>query len=146
MLSLKDFIDDNIEDIDDGKWAEVFQDAWEMMNQENVTKLLSMLFDIGIDKDEITWGIIDGYILYRVAFELDNTAFSDRAESWSRLNWMISAIPAYYGKTHEEIKQHIIKNATKLNLNIKPLDIEYSWDGSQEYDLGWFKPEYYEEQ
>ena len=40
MLSLKDFIDDNIEDIDDGKWAAVFQDAWEMMSKENVDNLL----------------------------------------------------------------------------------------------------------
>lgn len=146
MLSLKDFIDDNIEDIDAGNWTDVFQDAWEMMNQDNVTMLLSMLADAGMDKEEITWGIIEGHLLYRVAFELNNTAFSDRAESWSRLNWMISAMPHYYGKTRSEIKEHIIKNAAKLNLNIKLLDVEYSWDGSQEYDLGWFKPEYYEEQ
>ena len=143
MLSLADFIDDNIEDIDDGKWSAVFQDAWEMMNQENITKLLSMLYDIGMDEEEITWGIIEGYILYRVAYELDNSAFGDMAESWSRLNWMISSMPAYYGKTHEEIKQHILDNAKELNLNIKLLDDKYSWDGSQEYDLGWFKPEYY---
>ena len=146
MLSLVDFIDDNIEDIDDGKWSAVFQDAWEMMSKENVTNLLSMLHDIGIDAEEITWGIIEGYVLYRVAYELDNSAFSDMAESWSRLNWMISAIPEYYGKHHEEIKQHILDNAKELNLNIKPLDDKYSWDGSKEYDLGWFKPEYFEEQ
>ena len=145
MLSLVDFIDDNIEDIDAGNWAGVFQDAWEMMAQENITKLLSMLFDAGMDKEEITWGIIEGYILYRVAYELDNTAFSDMAESWSRLNWMIYSMPAYYGKSHEEIKQHILDNAKELNLNIKPLDDKYSWDGSKEYDLGWFKPEYFEE-
>ena len=143
MLSLVDFIDDNIEDIDAGNWAGVFQDAWEMMSQENITKLLSMLYDAGMDKEEITWGILEGYVLYRVAYELDNSAFGDMAESWSRLNWMISSMPAYYGKSHDEIKQHILDNAKELNLNIKPLDDKYSWDGSKEYDLGWFKPEYY---
>ena len=143
MLSIEDFINDELEDIDDGKWADVFQYAWETMNQRNITKLLSMLYDAGMDKEELTWGILDGYLLYRVAYELDNSAFGDMAESWSRLNWMISSMPAYYGKSHEEIKQHILDNAKELNLNIKPLDVEYSWDGSQEYDLGWFKPEYY---
>lgn len=145
MLSLKDFIDDNIEDIDNGNWTDVFQDAWEMMNHDNVTLLLGMLSDVGMDKEEITWGIIEGYVLYRVAFEL-NQPWGDLANSWSRLNWMISAMPSYYGKNRGEIRDHIIKNAAKLNLNIKPLDLEYSWDGGPEYDLGWFKPEYYEEQ
>ena len=140
------FIDENLEDIDNENWTDLFHTAWEELDKVKVNELITILSDIDIDYDVLVWASIEGQLLNRIAYELDNSAFNDMAESWSRLNWILNAMETFYHKTWDQVKQHILDNAAKLNLNIKPLDVEYSWDGSQEYDLGWFKPEYYEEQ
>lgn len=140
------FIDENLEDIDNENWTDLFQTAWEELDKVKVNELITVLLDIDIDYEILIWASIEGQFLNRIAFELDNSAFSDMAESWSRLNWMLNAMETFYHKTWSQVKQHILDNAEKLNLTIKPLDLRYSWDGSPEFDLGWFKPEYFEDQ
>lgn len=143
MITLGKFIEDHIDLIDDEKWTELFKAAFDKLEETKVPDIVSMLKVIGISEDTLYWGSIEGEILSKIQFELDHNYFNqDRANSWSRVRWMLYGIYTY-NYSHDQIVQHLIDNKDRLNLKMTPLDSEYSYDGSDEYDLGWFKPQYY---
>ena len=140
-----DFINDHEEMINNEEWFDLFHSAWHTFSHENVRTLMEIIFEIADEKSVSTAAMV-AYFKWRIEFELETNIWGDMANSWSRLRWKIDGYPIYqYELNFQEIFNALSKNKEWVGVTLKPLDIEYSWDGSQDYDLGWFRPQYYSE-
>ena len=141
---LIDFINRNSDKIDDSNWLDLFAEAWSLVGFGIMTDLLDVLYECE-DKNILQLACIMANIKWRINFERVQHVLDDPANSWSRLNWMLDAIP-YYDQDYQTIKEAVWKNKDWLGVTLKPLAAKYSWNGSDDYDLGWFKPKYYREE
>lgn len=141
MLStIVNFINAHDEQIDNGEWLDLFYSAWNRFDDTLVDQLLGVLYEVE-DKDTLQLAATSAYIKWRIEYEL-SSPFNDRASSWSRLNWMLYGMP-YFDQSYEDIKAAVFKDKDWIGATLEPLDMEYSWDGGQDYDLGYFTAKYY---
>ena len=138
------FLNDHEDEINNNEWFDLFEAVWHNMSSKNAHIIVDMLSEIE-DPQTIELASILGCFKWRVEYELESNIWGDMANSWSRLNWMIDAMPMY-NRTWHEIRDAVFAEKEWLGVTLKPLDLDYSWNGSPEYDLGWFRPEYYSEE
>ena len=79
-----------------------------------------------------------------VALKRLHPEWDDGSHGWSRLRYILDET-GYLGIDFDVIAGYLILNQKEMGLNISPLEIEYSWDGSKDYDLGWFSRRKYDE-
>ena len=77
----------------------------------------------------------------RIQFELTSN-YGDSSNSWSRLDWMCETIGTF-NLPKEDLLQYLKTHEKELNIHLTPLAAEYSYFGSDTWNLGYFKPEYY---
>lgn len=142
LSSVINFINEHEDQINDSEWLNLFHDAWNIFDDQMVDELLEVLYEVDT-RDNLQLAATCAYMKWRIEYEL-NSPFNDKASSWSRLNWMLSGMP-HFDQSDESIKEAVFENKTWIGVTLEPLDIEYSWDGSQDYDLGYFTAKYYSE-
>lgn len=140
-----DFLNAHATEIDNNEWYDIFEDMWVTFGVDNSKTIIEMLREL--DEDEVELAAVVSYIKWRVEFESSYHGLYDPSNSWSRLNWMIDCYPFYaYLPEYNDIYNELLKEKDWVGIKtLKPLDLEYSWNGEQDYDLGWFKPEEYKE-
>lgn len=141
--TVKNFINKHEELIDDSSWLDLFYSAWKQFNDEIVNDILEILYEVE-SRDTLQLSAICAYIKWRKEYEL-NSPFGDKASSWSRLNWMLMAAPTF-DQSNDDVKESVFENKDWIGVTLEPLDTKYSWDGSQDYDLGFFDKRYYKEE
>lgn len=146
MLSvIRDFIVKHSDMIDDSEWYDLFFDAWGQFSSDMVDEILEVLYEVE-NKDVLQLAACCAYMKWRIDYEQTGPFhITDKAKSWSRLNWMLDAMP-HFDQHRNDIINAITRNKDWLGITLKPLDLKYSWNGSPEYDLGWFNPKYYGEE
>ena len=142
---IKNFINRHDEQIDDSAWLDLFYSAWGQFSSDLVNDIIDILSEVE-DKDTLQLDAICAYFKWRKEYEL-NSPFNvgDKSSSWSRLNWLLDACP-YFDQNYEDVKQAIFDNKDWIGVTLTPLEDEYSWNGSKEYDLGFFDERYYKEE
>lgn len=136
-----EFINNHEDLINREDWAELFTLAWEEFGKYELTCLMEALYTIA-NKDDIQLASIHGAFVERVAFE-NTSALNDLANSWSRLDWMLDAIPLF-DQDYDVVRGYIFTHAKEMGLTLKPLDQKYWWSDQPDFDLGWFKEKYFE--
>lgn len=124
---------------------ELVQNAVEELMHSDVKELHKLFKEIDLDLDEYRWNFFDYIFLSMIEDDRKNPyPLDDPSGSWSRLAYILEGM-GQHGFKYDEITQHLLDPEVmkRLNLNLKPLEPEYSWAGSHDYDLGWFKKDKY---
>ena len=141
---LVEFINNHDDLINHEDWVELFGLAWEEFGKYELSALMEALYTIA-DKDTIQLASIHAAFMQRVDYELDNDLWTDAARSWSRLDWMLDAIPLF-DQEYDVVRGYIFTHSNEMGLTLRPLDQKYWWSDQPDFDLGWFKEKYFEVQ
>lgn len=140
--TVKKFIEDNIDLIDDNRWQDLFSILYRNHNTFSAVEereLIDAFIDADVgDREELQWISIEQEILARIEFELNDKW--DTARTWSRFWWIYDCIQTF-GIPGEVIAQHLIDNKERLGLKMTPLESKYGWYATADWDLGWFDKE-----
>lgn len=101
-----------------------------------IQELAEVMKSIGVDTTDVRFELLDAHIKQYV-LDVKNDPQADKANSWSRLNWLMSGIH-FYGFDYYDVRDHIIQEKDKFGFNLKRLPLDCSWDGDVDFDLGWF--------
>lgn len=136
---LKEWITRNSNLVNDNdKKSELVYTAYDELTYKCFINLLSMLLECNIVTSE---DILDAYCIVGKLTNYDNKQlFKDESTGEARLQWLIEDIGVWPGTTTKSIVNYLKKNHDNYQLKMIPLDPEYWWDDSQDYDLGWFDP------
>lgn len=147
--SIINFFKDNFYLIDSTQYYDVLMEAYHQFGETDYSNFLNIVELLKeacsttltkLNKDLLhTW---EEVFIDRLTIERDNPYITDLANGWSRLDWMLEAIGTFT-LDRNLLTKHLLDNQSRLNLNMKPLEAEYSYFGSDTWDLGWFKKEYY---
>lgn len=139
MSDLKEWITRNSNLVNDNdKKSELVYTAYDELTYKCFINLLSMLLECNIVTSE---DILDAYCIVVKLTNYDNKQlFKDESTGEARLQWLIEDIGVWPGTTTKSIVNYLKKNHDNYQLKMIPLDPEYWWDDSQDYDLGWFDP------
>lgn len=137
MSDVKEWITRNSNLInDDDKKSELVYTAYKQLYYKSFINLLSMLLECNIVTAE---DILDAYC---TVVELENyenkQGLNNISTGEARLQWVIDGIGVWPGTTVKSIVSYLKKNHDNYHLKMIPLDPEYWWNDSQDYDLGWF--------
>lgn len=140
---VKQFIERHVELIDEHDYNKLVAEAANTLPDRYIEQVAAILEEVGIDIKPYQLQLFDMILCARIDSEKADM-FNDKANSWSRLNWMLQAI-GRIGLKYSDILEHLKQDQARLGLNIRELPLIYSWDGSPDYDLGWFQEQYYVE-
>ena len=137
MSDVKEWITRNSNLInDDDKKSELVYTAYNQLYYKSFINLLSMLLECNIVTAE------DILHVYCIIVELKNDenkqGLNNGSTGEARLQWVIDGIGDWPGITVKSIVSYLKKNHDNYQLKMIPLDPEYWWNDSQDYDLGWF--------
>lgn len=107
---------------------------------------------LSVSNDEIIeakWAAFDMIFLGEIIYlgnQAKNDPFESKANSWSRLDYVLEGMGYPFDLEHKDIINHLLNLNVQKSLNIKmrPLSAEYGWYGEGDYDLGWFNETYFD--
>lgn len=139
MSDLTEWITRNSNLIEDNnKKSELVYTAYDELTYKCFINLLSMLLECKIITSD---DILHAYCTVVKLRNYENKQlFKNESTGEARLQWMIDGIGVWPGITVKSIVNYLKKNHDNYQLKMIPLDPEYWWDDSQDYDLGWFDP------
>lgn len=139
MSDLKEWITRNSNLVNDNnKKSELVYTAYDELTYKCFINLLSMLLECKIITSD---DILHAYCTVVKLRNYENKQlFKNESTGEARLQWMIDGIGVWPGITVKSIVNYLKKNHDNYQLKMIPLDPEYWWDDSQDYDLGWFDP------
>ena len=139
MSDLKEWITRNSNLVNDNnKKSELVYTAYDELTYKCFINLLSMLLECNIVTSE---DILAAYCIVVKLTNYDNKQlFNNESTGEARLQWLIEDIGVWPGITVKSIVSYLKKNHDNYQLKMIPLDPEYWWDDSPDYDLGWFDP------
>lgn len=140
--STKTFIEQNVQLIDKEDYSELFRAA-HMQPFPVFFEVDDVLKELGVDTNKYKLEAMFTFISEMCNMYLQHPELGDASNSWSRLRYQLDNV-GYMGMDSDVIVEYYKQNHDKFGLKFKPLDIEYSWDGDTEYDLGWFIPSKFE--
>ena len=70
--------------------------------------------------------------------------FDKLANSWSRFDYVMGNVTALFDFDYNYWLNYLLANQKRLGLKMRPLSDEYGWEGSGDYDLGWFNEYYFD--
>lgn len=137
MSKLSNWMEDNA-GLLNAPSSELVVKAYNDLPYSDFMKFIPAIMEIEILTKE---QLLDGYAKVLVQTNEDNKSlFRNESTGESRLTWIIDQIGHWPTLTKKEIKEYIIKNDAKYRLALRKLPMKYSYDGGDEYDLGWFNP------
>lgn len=141
LQRVKEFVEQNIHLIESNNLEELFFEADYLYNDELI-ELVNILEDVGFDTEPARWKNFNRYFVNLIRSYRTTKHFSDEANSWSRLDYLLEEVPLM-GFSIKEVKNYVLDHKDSLGVKCTPLPPEYGWFGSGDYDLGWLnKPEY----
>ena len=142
-----EFIRNYKDKINDNDFEYVFSRASEELVTHEINELATMLESIGIETEDIRWRVFEKQVKGYVDYYLNQLPpyMKNRSADWSRVDYMLEEVPTL-GFGDSDAKAYIIKNGKKMGLNVKPLEPQYGWYGSGDYDLGWFNKREFEKE
>lgn len=143
---IKQFLKRNLTLIDIGEISFVLHNGMLELSNDEYEELISALDQIGIDTTDIRWDLLETEIQTSIQLELQHPIPTDRSNSWSRLSYMLQRLRGQYGFSYTEIVRHLKEHGSRIGVNLKPLDKKYAWMDYPEFDLGYFRKEFYEAQ
>lgn len=147
--SIINFFKDNFYLIDSNQYYDVLSEAYYQFGESdysNFLKIIELLKEAcpttltKLNKDLLQ--VWEDVFLNRLEAERNDPYNPDPANGWSRLDWMFEAIGTF-NLDKNLLINHLLNNQAQLNLDMKPLEAEYSYFGSDTWDLGWFNKERY---
>ena len=136
---VKDFIEQNVDLIDDSNFVALFEKADKRLSQDQCAELMDIFNDIGVEATSICWKIFEQNVKTYIDDELNNP-YHTKSNSWARLDYMLDGISSV-GFTWQEAKEHVLTNQEKLGLKCRKLEPEYGWQGVGDYAFQWFDEE-----
>lgn len=151
---ISEFIEKNIELIDNNDWKMLAVQgvAYNLIpiNWLELFNIMKKVLSVSEDKImEAKWAAFDMMFLGEIIHlgnQAKNDPFERRANSWSRLDYVLEGMGYPFDLEHKDIVNHLLKPEIQKSLKIKmrPLSAEYGWYGEGDYDLGWFSEEYFD--
>lgn len=140
----KEFIESHKNLINQNKFYELFKAAAKdnTLVTHEINELAVVLEEaLGVpDLDALRWQIFESEVKdYIDYYQKLPSYMKNKSNDWSRLDYMLDGI-SNIGFGDIDAKNYVIKNGRRMGLSILPLDPEYGWYGSGDYDLGWFNP------
>lgn len=138
----KEFIESYSTLINENKFYELFKAAAKDLVTHEINELAVILEEaLGVpDLDDLRWQVFESEVKdYIDYYQKLPSYMKNKSNDWSRLDYMLDGI-SNIGFSDSDAKHYIIKNAKHMHLSLLPLDPEYGWYGSGDYDLGWFNP------
>ena len=120
------------------KKSDLVYTAYDELTYKCFSDLLSMLLECNIVTSE---DILDAYCTVVKLTNYENKQlFNNESTGEARLQWVIDDLGVWPGITVKSIVNYLKKNHDNYHLKMIPLDPEYWWNDSADYDLGWFDP------
>ena len=141
---ISEFIEKNIELIDNNDWKMLaVQGVAYNLIPINWLELFNIMKKVlSVDEDKIMeakWAAFDMMFLGEIIHlgnQAKNDPFERRANSWSRLDYVLEGMGYPFDLEHKDILDHLLKPEIQKSLNIKmrPLSAEYGWYCDLDYD------------
>ena len=141
---VKDFIEQNVDLIDDNNFVALFEKADYRLSQDQCAELMDIFNDIGVNATSICWKIFEQNVKTYVNEELNNP-YNTRSNAWARLDYMLEGISSV-GFSWREAKDYVLTHQEKLGLKCRELKPQYGWQGSGDYAFQWFNEEAFDEE
>lgn len=151
---ISEFIEKNIDLIDNSNWKMLaVQGVIDNLESVNWLELFNIMDKVlSVDEDKVIeakWVAFDTIFLgeiIKLKNQAKNDPFESKANSWSRLDYVLEGMGYPFNLEHKDIVNHLLKPEIQKALNIKmrPLSAEYGWYGEGDYDLGWFNETYFD--
>lgn len=130
---VEQFIENNIDLIDEESWLTLFYAAYRELKNRDVEELALILLDIGVDTKEARLQVLADNIVGEL--NSFNALNDDPSNSWARLQYVLGAT-GRLGLTYQDIVDYLYKHEKLLNLNIhKITEPDYCWEMVPDYDL-----------
>ena len=133
---VKDFIEQNVDLIDDNNFVALFEKADKQLSQDQCAELMDIFNDIGVEATSICWKIFEQNVKTYIKDELNNP-YNTSSNDWARLDYMLEGISSV-GFSWQEAKEYVLTNQEKLGLKCRKLEPQYGWQGSGDYAFQWF--------
>ena len=141
---VKDFIEQNVDLIDDNNFVALFEKADNRLSQDQCSDLMDIFNNIGVDATSICWNIFETNVKTYVGYELASP-YRTSSNSWARLDYMLVGISTV-GFTWQEAKHYVLTNQGKLGLDCRELEPQYGWQGVGDYAFQWFNEEEFDKE
>ena len=136
--------------IKEGNFKEVFLEATKRNSKgpvfDELIEVLSKTFNEKL-ANQARWDAFDDLFISRVLYykseylKHKRSNFSEDSGT-ARFNWLIQSVPPL-GLSDRSQFDYVMENKARLGVTMRPLNPDYSWDGGQDYDLGWFDEQVY---
>ena len=141
---VKDFIEQNVDLIDDENFVALFEKADTRLSQDQCAELMDIFNDIGVDATSICWNIFETNVKTYVGYE-SAAPYGDKSKSWARLDYMLDGISTV-GFSWQEAKDYVLTHQDKLGLECRKLEPQYGWQGAGDYAFQWFDEKAFDEE
>lgn len=143
-LSVKEFIEQNVDLIDANDFVAFFENADTQLSQDECADLMDIFNDIGVDATAICWKIFEQNVATFIDEELNNL-YKTRSNDWARVDYMLDGISSV-GFSWQEAKDYVLTNQEKLGLRCRELESQYGWQGFGDYAFQWFNEKEFEKE
>ncbi len=144
----KEFIESHATLINENKFYALFKAAVKGLLTREINELACIIEEaLSVpDLDACRWQVFESEVHEYIDYYQKLPSYmKNKSNDWSRLDYMLDEI-SNIGFGQIDAKNYVIQNGKRMGLNILPLEPEYGWLGSGDYDLGWFnKSEYKKE-
>lgn len=111
--------------------------AGEKLKKQEFTEFVQLLYEAGYKTFELRQKALLMAAKEYCILCLSKPRYEDTAKSWSRLQYVLSGIPDYNLSYYECLDAFKIYGKD-YGFNLKPIPDDCAWEGSGDYDLGWF--------
>lgn len=77
-----------------------------------------------------------------VQYYINNPDPQDKSNSWSRFSYILDNM-SWLGYSYDELVKLVKAHEGELGVHLTPLPMDYMWNSNEEYDIGWFNPQFW---
>lgn len=135
----KNYIKQHFDDFDNDNVTEFFVRGSESLSREDFNQVVKFIRESElVDITTPLLVVIAESLVKNIELYLNQPKYIDPCCGWSRLQYQLFEIDTFDLK-YQQIVNFLLKNKDEFGIQMNPLDAPYAYEGSDDYDLGWFK-------
>lgn len=142
--SIKTFIEQNIDLIENNELETLFYVAVQELNHSLLCELIDALELVDIETESTRHQLLAKAVTNYVTDNLNAPAFArDDSTGWARLDYMLDGLELF-GFAWPDAKEWILDNQKRVGLQLTELEPQYGWQGVGDYAFQWFNKKKFE--
>ena len=109
----------------------------EFPTERELKVVVDFLDECGVDTVTPRCEILAEKLIENLEWYKKQPVMEDPSNGWSRLQWQLVAIGQFCLK-YAQIVEYLDAHKAELGIKMIPLELPYGWEGSDDYNLGWF--------